>query len=593
MTAQEHRSEFHFSPRPNRAAEIRWQTWSEDAFARAKAEDKPILLAISAVWCHWCHVMDETSYSDDAVIAAINEKFVPVRVDNDRRPDINARYNQGGWPTTAFLTPDGALLAGATYLPADQMRSALGQISEFYRKNRGTIEERALELKSRKREYVSVPAADLDENIIMRVYGAVEEQYDPEYGGFGNAPKFPMVDALDFLLQEYRARGSRHAYDMLAHTMLGMADGGMYDHVEGGFFRYSTTRDWSVPHFEKMTEDHAGLLRVLAGLTRATRNVRFRNTLLSAIGYVRTVLRDPQTGLFAGSQDADEAYYELPIEERRKQRAPYVDRTSYSNWTAAMAGAFVLAGSALEDDRIMGEGCAALDALHERLRDGDGLLFHFMEPGSEPQIRGLLADQSAYFRALLDAHEVTGENRFVERARDAAAAIEKYFAAPDGGYYDHAEIENPLGNLTMRDRPLSDNALIAESLLRLATLDEEPRYRQAAERALVLYAKTFERAGIFAAAYARALRRYLAPPACAIIVGSADATGDLREAAAHLPDALLSIRTIDPSDTAALERRGFDTQLQPAVYVCAGRTCAAPARTPAEVRSAFESVAGL
>jgi uncharacterized protein YyaL (SSP411 family) len=591
MTAQQHSSEFHFSPRPNRASEIRWQTWGDNAFERAKAEDKPILLAISAVWCHWCHVMDETSYSDDGVIAAINQNFVPVRVDNDRRPDVNARYNQGGWPTTAFLTPDGSLLAGATYLPAEQMRTALEQIADFYQKNRGEIEKRAVELKARERDYVPAPPSELNGGMIARIFGEIEEQYDPEYGGFGNAPKFPMVDALEFLLQEYRAAGSQRAYDMLAHTMLGMADGGMYDHAEGGFFRYSTTRDWSVPHFEKMTEDHAGLLRVLAGLTRATRNVRFRNTLLSAIGYVRAVLRDPQTSFFAGSQDADEAYYALPLEERREHRAPYVDRTSYSNWTAAMAGTFVLAGTALEDDRILEEGCAALDGLHERMRDNTGLLYHFIEPNGTPQIRGLLTDQSAYLRALIDGHESTGEARFLERAREIAAAIERYFAAPDGGYYDHAEIENPLGNLTLRDRPRPENAVIAESLLRLAVLDEEPRYREQAERALVLYAKTFDRAGIFASAFARALRRYLSTPSSAVVVGGVEQTADLREAAAHLPDALLSIRTIDPRDAATLQRRGFDASLQPAAYVCSGQTCAAPARTPADVRTAYESLA--
>src|SRR5213080_3789112 len=140
-------SEFHFSPRPNRAHEINWQPWSPEAFERATGEDKPILLSISAVWCHWCHVMDETSYSDSRVIAAINERFVPVRVDNDRRPDVNARYNQGGWPTTAFLAPAGELLAGATYMPPEQMLGALDQIANFYKENRAHIEERAVDLR--------------------------------------------------------------------------------------------------------------------------------------------------------------------------------------------------------------------------------------------------------------------------------------------------------------------------------------------------------------------------------------------------------------------------------------------------------------
>src|SRR5579871_2986360 len=135
-------SEFRFSPRANRANEIAWSSWGPEAFERARAQDKPILLAISAVWCHWCHVMDETSYSDPGVIATINERYVPVRVDNDRRPDVNARYNMGGWPTTAFLAPDGTLLTGATYLPPETLRRALDDVASFYAGNKPAIAAR-------------------------------------------------------------------------------------------------------------------------------------------------------------------------------------------------------------------------------------------------------------------------------------------------------------------------------------------------------------------------------------------------------------------------------------------------------------------
>ena len=131
--------EFHFSPRPNRAHEVRWRTWSAAAFEEARAEDKPILLAISAVWCHWCHVMDETTYSDEQVIDLVNRQYVPVRVDNDVRPDVNQRYNMGGWPTTAFLTPQRDILTGATYLPANQMADALARIAAYYRGNKPEI----------------------------------------------------------------------------------------------------------------------------------------------------------------------------------------------------------------------------------------------------------------------------------------------------------------------------------------------------------------------------------------------------------------------------------------------------------------------
>src|SRR5579862_3934814 len=141
-------SDFRFSPRPNRAAEISWMPWGARAFERAQSEDKPILLSISAVWCHWCHVMDETSYSDEGVIDAIKRSYIPVRVDNDRRPDVNARYNMGGWPTTAFLAPDGTTLTGATYLPPQQMRRALEEISRFYAERKDEIADHTAALQA-------------------------------------------------------------------------------------------------------------------------------------------------------------------------------------------------------------------------------------------------------------------------------------------------------------------------------------------------------------------------------------------------------------------------------------------------------------
>ncbi len=583
-------SEFHFSPRPNRAGEIAWRPWGEAAFSEANREEKPILLSISAVWCHWCHVMDETSYSDPRVIEAINARFIPVRVDNDRRPDVNARYNQGGWPTTAFLAPAGELLAGATYMPPEQMLGALDQIANFYKENRAHIAERAAEL--RKESSAERPAAgELRETMISRVLEEISGAYDPEYGGFGSEPKFPMTDVLEFLLQEHRITGEPRLYEMLAKSMLGMADGGMYDHVEGGFFRYSTTRDWSVPHFEKMTEDHVALLRILAELTRTTRNARFRSTLESALHYVRTVLRDPLTHFFAGSQDADEAYFALPLEDRRKREAPYVDRTSYSNWTAGMAGAFALAAAATEDDDVLRESEATLDALHDRMRDEDGLLYHFIEPAGAPQVRGLLADQSAYLRALLDAHECGGEPRFLQRARDLAGAIEGHFDSRSGGFYDHAGVEEQLGNLAVRQRPLGDNSLLADSFLRLAARDNDGRCRAVAQRTLQLYASNYGSMRMFAAPFARALRRYFNGGASVVLVGAPALTADLREAARALPDPLITVRTIDPEETLELQQRGLQPALAPVAYLCRRNVCSAPARTTAELRTAYEQLA--
>ena len=258
--------------------------------------------------------------------------------------------------------------------------------------------------------------------MIVGLIEELERSYDDEYGGFGDAPKFPQPEVHEFLLGEWRHSRNQRLYEMVARTMISMSRGGMYDHVEGGFFRYSTTRDWSVPHFEKMAEDHAGLLRVLSTLVFFAPTDEFRATLVSAMGYVRRVLRDPQTGFFAGSQDADEAYYTLPLEERRTREEPYVDRTSYTNWTCALAGAQCLVARALDDDTLLAEALQTLDNVADRLVDQSGLLYHVLAQGGAPEVRGLLSDQVAYARALLDAHEISGEARFLARARSISDA---------------------------------------------------------------------------------------------------------------------------------------------------------------------------
>jgi uncharacterized protein YyaL (SSP411 family) len=581
-------SEFRFSPRPNRANEIAWLPWGDAAFERARAEDKPILLSISAVWCHWCHVMDETSYSDPSVIRTINERFVPIRVDNDRRPDVNARYNMGGWPTTAFLAPDGTALTGATYLPPQQMLRALDEIARFYGERKDEIAQRALELGSKRVSYRPGEPGDLRESMIVRFIEELRDTFDDEFAGFGEAPKFPQPDVLEFLLLEWRLRGERDLYEMAARTMLAMSRGGMYDHIEGGFFRYSTTRDWSVPHFEKMAEDHAGLLRVLSQLVMFAPSDEFHATLTSVTGYVRNVLLDAQTGLFAGSQDADEEYYALPLEQRRRREAPYVDRTSYTNWTCALAGAWALAARALGDDAMAAQAQATLDAVAAGLLDPGGLAYHFVTPGGSPQVRGLLADQAAYLRALLDVYESCGEPRFLQRAQTLADAIVLRFGAEDGGFYDWLPDEGGrLGRLSVPDRPIGDNAVVADALLRLAALTGEPRYRSHAARALSLYTRTYAAAGPLAAGYARALRRYLAPETSLRIVGHARATGAFRQAAWRLEQPLLTVRTLAPASAREL---GLPPEPAPAAYLCAGGTCGAPVRSPAELRTAYDAI---
>jgi len=487
---------FHFSPRPNRAAEINWHLWSPHAFDEAKQSGRPILLSISAVWCHWCHVMDETTYSHPGIIDLINREYVPIRVDNDVRPDINQRYNMGGWPSTAFLTASGDILTGATYLPPDQMADALTRIAGYYRTNQSEIASRVLEARKRSASSVGRSAASLDDSDGDAVLDAVKAAYDPEYGGFGNAPKFPQTDAILLLLEQSQLRSDVALRQMAVHTLERMAGGGMYDHVEGGFFRYSTTQDWSVPHFEKMLEDHAGLISslALAGMD---------SVLDTTTGYLDKVLRDPKSGAYGGSQDADEHYYSMDAEERTQRPPPYVDRRVYTSWNAALAIAYLDAWRRLDRPLLREKAGKVLERLlKDAYRRGEGV-------AHAEGVGGQLADQVWSMWAFLRAHQAGLGDQWLPAATDLATHLDARYGDPNlGGYFDHATGEE-LGRLAEPIKPLVENSIAAMALVELNILagDLNAPYLDRARRALESVAALPRQYGLMAAVFARALDR--------------------------------------------------------------------------------------
>jgi uncharacterized protein YyaL (SSP411 family) len=542
--------EFHFSPRPNRAGEIGWRSWSAEAFDRARAEDRPILLSISAVWCHWCHVMDETTYSDQRVIDLVNREYVPVRVDNDVRPDVNQRYNMGGWPTTAFLTPEGDILTGATYLPPEQMAGALSRVADFYRSKRPEIAAGILEGRRRAGALVAASAGPLDPGLVDRVLGAVETAYDERHGGFGTAPKFPQTDAIALLAEQSVIRDEPRLMEMARHTLRAMAGGGTYDQVEGGFFRYSTTEDWSVPHFEKMLEDHGGLLAALALTGQG-------DVLDDAARYLDTVLRDPDTGLYAGSQDADEDYYARDEAGRRELAPPFVDRRVYAAWNCGLAVAYLEAAARLGRPVLRERAAALLDRLFADLWTAGGGLRHTAELGGQlgDQVWGLWAATRAAAAGLGDAWR--------ERALALAEHLESAYADPErGGYFDHAG-DDRLGRLGEPIKPLGENSVAAIALAELDALLGDPALglRDRARRALGSVAALPPRSGTMAAVFARALDRVRRQPVKVTTL-----------------DEALGRAALAADPYAVVERAGAA-----AAVLCVGTTCLAPTADAVEL----------
>jgi uncharacterized protein YyaL (SSP411 family) len=300
---------------------IDWHEWGGAAFERAKAEDKPILLDIGAVWCHWCHVIDRESYENVEIAKIINEHFVAVKVDRDERPDVDSRYQsaisaisgQGGWPLTGFLLSDGKPFFGGTYFPPeDQMnrpgfRRILLAVADSYRNKRAELERAANSLSEAvaQAEIFTGARAEFDLGVVDAQIKSITRLFDIKNGGFGRAPKFPHASAIDLLLERYQQTKEKHLLAMAETTLEKMARGGVYDQLAGGFHRYSVDERWLVPHFEKMSYDNSELLKNYLHGYHITQNDLLRETAEGMIHWVNEVLSDQDNGGFYASQDAD------------------------------------------------------------------------------------------------------------------------------------------------------------------------------------------------------------------------------------------------------------------------------------------------
>jgi uncharacterized protein len=321
---------------------IQWHEWGEEAFASAQRENKPMLLDIGAVWCHWCHVMDRESYDDAEVAAIVNENFIAVKVDRDERPDIDSRYQaaisavsgQGGWPLTAFLTPDGKPFYGGTYFPPNDgygrpsFKRVLTSIASAYKEKHGDVVEQAKMVESAiaQAESFAGRSGRVSGGIIAAIQKSAFSMFDPQHGGFGQAPKFPHPSALDLLIERYARTAARASLprkaegggphidladesesqrNLIVTTLEHMANGGVYDQLAGGFHRYSVDERWVVPHFEKMCYDNSELLKNYVHAYQATGSEFFASVARDIIRWMDEWLSDRERGGFYASQDAD------------------------------------------------------------------------------------------------------------------------------------------------------------------------------------------------------------------------------------------------------------------------------------------------
>ncbi|MBI4017567.1 MAG: thioredoxin domain-containing protein [Candidatus Aenigmarchaeota archaeon] len=543
---------------------VNWFDWGSDAFERARAENKLVLLDITASWCHWCHVMDSTTYADATVASILNERFVAVRVDTDRRPEVNARYNMGGWPSTVVLTPEGNVITGATYIAPSEMTEMLQKVDTLYKTDKGSL----LQDSQTPTEF-KMPTGKAGSHLIELYRSWLEELYDNQHGGFGRSSKFPQTNLYGLLFA--LASEGKGWKDRVVLTLQRMAGGALFDRIEGGFFRYATQRDWSEPHYEKMLYDNARLLSIYARAYVTLGDSLFRKVAEKTADYMTSVLYDSKERYFHGSQDANETYYNLPAAERSKNKAPGTDKMLYTNWNAHAVSAILRASGVLKKDEYKTIALGVLDRLMERCFDGERVYHSYPHDNTTPST---LQDAVALLGALLDAYQYTLDSTYVMKAIDIADYASAAFGS-DGALYDIANTED-YGLMAVKRKDADDNGAAARELLKLYTLTGEEKYKTIATNILNELAGLVESKAAFAPQYIEALLYETKGLVEVTLVGDVSELEMLHKSILSKMDERIVIKHEEGKGSAAT--------------VCVHETCKGPFENPEALFDALENI---
>jgi uncharacterized protein YyaL (SSP411 family) len=494
---------------------VDWFPWGEEALARAREEDKPILLSIGYAACHWCHVMERESFEDEATAALMNEHFVSIKVDREERPDLDAIYMDavqamtggGGWPLTAFLTPDGRPFYAGTYFPDEDrhgmpaFRKVLSAIAETWHERRDEVETQSARIVDAIGRTSTLDASTdaLSDEVLLEAASGLKGVFDRTWGGFGGAPKFPQPMTLEFLLRRH-LRGDPDALGLVTVTLDRMSDGGMYDQIGGGFHRYATDARWQVPHFEKMLYDNAQLVRLYVHAFQVTRDERYARVVRETCEYLLREMRHPGGGFFS-SQDADSegvegkffvwSWDEL-VEVGGEPVATAFGATPSGNWEGTNVLWHPLAFAAIADEHDLDEA-----KLRARVDAARVELFERREtrvrPATDDKI--LAAWNAMAIAALAEAGRVLREPKYVDAAIAAADFILTRLRDADGRLL-RSWRDDRAGRLAYAD----DHALMADACLTLYETTFEIRWFEEARRLADQLVERFadrERGGFF------------------------------------------------------------------------------------------------
>jgi len=647
---------------------VEWYPWGEEALKLAREQDKPILLSIGYSACHWCHVMAHESFEDAEVAAEMNEHFVNIKVDREERPDLDQIYQtaqhmltqrNGGWPLTMFLMPDGTPFFGGTYFPKTPrygmpgFKDMLPRIAAAYRRQRSDILKQNESLMAALRQTLPPPqahAANMQHTPVEQALAEFQEVFDEEHGGIGRAPKFPHPHELAFCLRRYALGAGDVALRIAGHTLTMMAEGGIYDHVGGGFARYSVDETWTIPHFEKMLYDNGPLLALYSDAWRVTRLAQFRTVAAETAAWVMREMQSSEGGYYS-SLDADSEHEEgkfyvwtpeevrsLLTENEYAVVAPHYGLTAAPNfeqkswhlrvtqrldavadqlginidtciahrdsarakllaarvkriwpgrdekiltsWNALMIKGMARAALAFGNAGWLASARRALDFIRTTLWKDGRLLATFKD--DRAHLNAYLDDYAFMLDALLEMMQAEFHADDLAFAQELAERLLDQFEDREhGGFFftshDHEK-------LIHRAKPGHDNAtpsgngIAALALQRLGHLLGEPRYLEAAERALRLFYPALSRQPSAFVSLATALEEHLAPPRMVILRGAPDALAQWQRtlAARFCPDTMMLALTSNARLPPALDKPPPADAHGVNAWVCQGVSCLPP-----------------
>ncbi len=628
------------------AEPVDWYPWGDEAFELSKKEDKPVLLSIGAVWCHWCHVMAHESWEDPDTAQMVNDNFVAIKVDRDERPDLDKFYQeavsmltgQGGWPLTVFLTSDREPFYGGTYFPATSrygmpsVRDVLAAVKEAYKNDRSSLQRTADEI--RRLSQRNIPEKGLlAPNMPDTTVARMSKNFDSINGGFGTAPKFPHAEALLFLLQVKEGSRNEDAWGMARSSLMHMAAGGFYDQVGGGFHRYSTDSLWIAPHFEKMLNDNALLLKAYLEAYRLSGDLYFKQVAEETIGFV--FRRMAGNVGFVSSIDADlkgeegayytwteaeirqvlgdkadpfiKAYNVLPggnfevrgknvlyipgetdksafaaekhalLVARHKRELPFIDTAIHTSWTALMVTSLVTAYNVLGDTMSLEFAQKTIDFIIESMYDGDIL---FRTYADKPSIGGFLDDYSCTIEALLELYKAVQQPKYLEFALKLTKDCEeKFYDAEHGGYfYVQKKDRTPMTD----DKPAADsttpgpNPQMALNLLKLYYYTGDEEYQKRAKDVLESFVVPALMYPLGHATFFSAADYYLNEPLVAVIKADRhEALKLARLVNGKADQCIVLLDTGEGRRLPAFEGKSM-SEGKPTVYFCKKGTCSMP-----------------